>query len=272
MPDDQIRAALEVLAAPDALPAVFHCTAGKDRTGVLSAVVLSLLGVNEPTVVADYALSGEAMVRLRAKLILKYPEGRDSIENLDEVFSADPAQMERLLDHLEERYGSIDAYVAGLGTGPGVVEGLRAELLEPAVSPARRALHLSSVPASSAVVVPARTSGRMRSMAPASARSSSVMPPESCVVRARRTVFQRMSMSGWWLAASAAAPTALTNCEGGGEVVQLDRRHQDVALAGPVQVLLVERRVDVGLGQDRLAHGCVMSSGRTAASNSSPVR
>ncbi len=40
----QILAALEVLAAPDALPAVFHCTAGKDRTGVLSAIVLSLLG------------------------------------------------------------------------------------------------------------------------------------------------------------------------------------------------------------------------------------
>jgi protein-tyrosine phosphatase len=65
---------------------VFHCTAGKDRTGVLSAIVLSLLGVDEPTVVADYALSGEAMLRLRAKLIVKYPEGRDSIENLDEVF------------------------------------------------------------------------------------------------------------------------------------------------------------------------------------------
>ena len=127
----QIRAALEVLAGPDALPAVFHCTAGKDRTGVLSAIVLSLLGVDEPTVVADYALSGAAMARLRAKLILKYPEGRDSIENLDEVFSADPAQMESLLDHLKDCYGSVDAYVAGLGTAPGVVEGLRAGLLEP---------------------------------------------------------------------------------------------------------------------------------------------
>jgi protein-tyrosine phosphatase len=128
----RIRTALEVLAAPGALPAVFHCTAGKDRTGVLSAIVLSLLGVDEQTVVADYALSGEAMLRLRAKLIVKYPEGRDSIENLDEVFSADPAQMEQLLDHLKERYGSVDAYVAGLGVGPAVIEGLRAGLLEPA--------------------------------------------------------------------------------------------------------------------------------------------
>ncbi len=127
----QILAALQVLAAPGALPAVFHCTAGKDRTGVLSAIVLSLLGVDEPTVVADYALSGEAMERLRAKLILKYPDGRESIENLDEVFSADPAQMELLLDHLRERYGSVDEYVKGIGAGPDLIEGLRAGLLEP---------------------------------------------------------------------------------------------------------------------------------------------
>jgi protein-tyrosine phosphatase len=127
----QILAALEVLAAPDALPAVFHCTAGKDRTGVLSAIVLSLLGVDEATVVADYALSGEAMLRLRAKLIVKYPEGRETIENIDEVFSAEPVQMELLLDHLRERYGSVGAYVAGLGAGSGLVDDLRAALLEP---------------------------------------------------------------------------------------------------------------------------------------------
>lgn len=127
----QIVAALEVLASPDAVPAVFHCTAGKDRTGVLSAVLLSLLGVDEPTVVADYALSGAAMARLRAKIIAKYPESRETIENIDEVFSADPAQMEQLLDHIAEQYGSVSAYVEGLGASPGLVAGLRAALLEP---------------------------------------------------------------------------------------------------------------------------------------------
>ena len=127
----QILGALDVLAGPEALPAVFHCTAGKDRTGVLSAVVLSLLGVDEPTVVADYALSGAAMLRLRAKLIAKYPEGRETLENIDEVFSADPVQMEQLLDHIAQQYGSVAAYVDGLGAGPGLVGSLRAALLEP---------------------------------------------------------------------------------------------------------------------------------------------
>jgi len=126
----QILAVLEVLASPGTLPAVFHCTAGKDRTGVLSAIVLSLLGVDEPTVVADYALSGEAMVRLRAKLIVKYPDSRTVIENINEVFSAEPTQMEALLDHLRERYGSIPSYVEALGGGPDLVKTLQEALLE----------------------------------------------------------------------------------------------------------------------------------------------
>jgi len=109
---------------------VFHCTAGKDRTGVLSALVLTLLGVDEDAVVADYALSGEAMTRLRAKLLVKYPEGRETIEAISEVFSAAPEQMEQLLDHLRAEYGSVSAYVDGLGTTPAVIGALRAALLE----------------------------------------------------------------------------------------------------------------------------------------------
>ena len=127
-----ILAVLGILATPDALPAVFHCSAGKDRTGVLSAIVLSLLGVDEETVVVDYALSGAAMGRLRAKLIVKYPDSREIIENIDEVFSAEPAQMEALLDHLRDEYGSVDAYLRRLGAGDELIGSLRGALLEPA--------------------------------------------------------------------------------------------------------------------------------------------
>jgi len=127
----QIIGALEVLAAPDAHPAVFHCTAGKDRTGLLSALVLSLLGVPEETVVADYALSGEAMERLRAKLILKYPDGKDVIADIDEVFSAHPANMVELFAYLRERYGSVAEYAVTVGVPDAVVARLREELLEP---------------------------------------------------------------------------------------------------------------------------------------------
>ena len=128
----QIIGAMEVLTAPDSLPAVFHCTAGKDRTGLLSALVLSLLGVPEETVVADYALSGEAMERLRAKLIVKYPDSRDTIADIDEVFSANPTNMVNLFAYLRERYGSVTEYAVTVGVPDAVVARLREELLEPA--------------------------------------------------------------------------------------------------------------------------------------------
>ena len=232
----QILAALEVLAAPDALPAVFHCTAGKDRTGVLSAIVLSLLGVDEPTVVADYALSGEAMQRLRAKLIAQVPRGPRR-RSRTSTRSSRPTRRRwsRCSTTSREHYGSVDAYVAGSAPGRRWSQGLRAALLEPTASsrPRRR---------------PPGCPGRRRSMTPARARSSRVMPPESCVVRTRRTVFQRMSMSGWWLAASAAAPTALTNASAAAKSCSLTVVDELVALAGPVQAAAPRASASTSVG------------------------
>jgi protein-tyrosine phosphatase len=130
----QIRTTLEVLAGPDALPAVFHCTAGKDRTGLLSAIVLSLLGVPEDTVVADYALSQEAMGRLKEKILRKYPDSAETLNNIEGVFSAEPAKMHTLLSYLAKNYGSVERYVEGIGAAPSVVTALRSALLEPATT------------------------------------------------------------------------------------------------------------------------------------------
>jgi protein-tyrosine phosphatase len=129
----QIVGALSALAVAGSQPAVFHCTAGKDRTGLLSALVLSLLGVPEETVVADYALSGEAMTRLRAKLVFKFPASKQFITDSDAVFSADPANMVALLAHLRARYGSVVGYATEIGLPDDVISRLRGSLLEPAV-------------------------------------------------------------------------------------------------------------------------------------------
>ena len=53
----RVAKAFQVLAMPGALPAVFHCAAGKDRTGIMAGLVLSSLGVSDADVVADYALT-----------------------------------------------------------------------------------------------------------------------------------------------------------------------------------------------------------------------
>jgi hypothetical protein len=88
--------------------------------------------VDEETVVADYALSGEAMGRLREKIVRKYPESETLLNSLDEVFSAHPTKMQNLLAYLRQHYGSVDEYASGIGAGPEVVAALRASLLEPA--------------------------------------------------------------------------------------------------------------------------------------------
>ncbi len=54
---EPMRMSLEILAAPSSYPVVFHCAAGKDRTGVLAAVVLGLVGVSDDDIVDDADLS-----------------------------------------------------------------------------------------------------------------------------------------------------------------------------------------------------------------------
>jgi protein-tyrosine phosphatase len=126
----QIAEILSIIARRHAHPVIVHCTAGKDRTGVLVAVLLGVLGVPEPTIIDDYALSGLAMAALRQKLIERYPAGRDAIDRADEVFSAEPANIAGLLQTLTEEYGSIADYGAAIGVGPDVVAELRETLLD----------------------------------------------------------------------------------------------------------------------------------------------
>jgi protein-tyrosine phosphatase len=125
----QIGAVLTLLATQETHPVIIHCAAGKDRTGVMVAVLLELLGIPDQTIVADYALSARAMAALRLKLSERYPASRDVIAEADEIFSAAPANIEALLTDLRASFGSIEAYAAAAGAGPDVVAGLRQHLL-----------------------------------------------------------------------------------------------------------------------------------------------
>lgn len=118
---DRLAAVLRTLAEPRALPAVFHCIAGKDRTGLVAAVILRVLGVPQSEVAAEYALS-ERRTRhssASAQLRQRYPH----------VFGAPPETIIGLLSGLEELHGSIADYVSSLGVGLDVVERLRRALV-----------------------------------------------------------------------------------------------------------------------------------------------
>ncbi|MEI8051295.1 MAG: tyrosine-protein phosphatase [Actinomycetes bacterium] len=126
----ELAEALRVISRRGAQPLVIHCTAGKDRTGVLTALVLGLLGIPRDQIVLDYSLSGLGMDRLRLRLVDRYPDAEDAIMGAHEVFSADPSNIERLLDEIDTRWGSIEALAAHLGIESDVIETLRNHLLE----------------------------------------------------------------------------------------------------------------------------------------------
>jgi protein-tyrosine phosphatase len=107
---------IQALAMPGALPAVFHCSAGKDRTGVLAALTLAFLGVDDETIVADYALSGAAMDRLLERLKAEYPDAVEEVErHAPSILEVKPETMEEFLASVRSEYGSYDALADRLG-------------------------------------------------------------------------------------------------------------------------------------------------------------
>ncbi len=128
--EPRIATVFSVLAEADALPAVFHCAAGKDRTGIVAALLLSSLGVADDDVVADYALTGEAMARMRAWAEISQPEWVALIDAQPAAFlAAHPDAMRSLLGLINDVHGSPRQYVRSLGVTDAVLAELEARLL-----------------------------------------------------------------------------------------------------------------------------------------------
>ncbi|MFB7174925.1 tyrosine-protein phosphatase [Streptomyces sp. NPDC056254] len=123
---EEIRQALEEVAeAPG--PVVFHCASGKDRTGLIGALVLTLLGVGRHDVLADFALTELATERLTADWHAANP---DRVMRWPSYGRAPAVVMELVLADLEERHGSVHGYLADrVGLPDRTAERLRARLL-----------------------------------------------------------------------------------------------------------------------------------------------
>lgn len=127
----QMLLALRTLAAPTALPAVVHCSAGKDRTGLVIALLLSLLGVPPDTIVADYALSAQYLVGTFIDE-MRQRAARRGIPwewYQDQVVCA-PEFMQQTLAYLDERYGGPLAYAHTIGLRDPECQRLRQRLVE----------------------------------------------------------------------------------------------------------------------------------------------
>jgi len=125
-----VRTTLELLARPSAYPLVFHCAAGKDRTGITAAVTLGLLGVPDEVIADDYALSHEAMARMNAWAEVHTPEVMERLAAYPPaVGGAQPQTMTHFLALLRERHGTIEGLARQLGADDEVLAAIRSNLL-----------------------------------------------------------------------------------------------------------------------------------------------
>lgn len=126
---EELRQALRVIAATEDGGVVFHCASGKDRTGLLAALVLSLLGVSETDIVEDFALTGLATERLLADWRADHAGQEPAWPGFGQ---APPDVMRLFLSALTERHGSVRAYCADLlDVDDDLVAALHRNLLEP---------------------------------------------------------------------------------------------------------------------------------------------
>ncbi|WRS27756.1 tyrosine-protein phosphatase [Oscillospiraceae bacterium MB08-C2-2] len=118
-----IRQVFDLLSDPQYRCMVFHCTAGKDRTGIIAMLLLDLAGVSREDILHNYVISGD-LVRplLRAQEI----EGIPSY-----VFESRPEFMADTYTHLQRKYGGAREYLLAQGNTPQQLESLLKTFVEP---------------------------------------------------------------------------------------------------------------------------------------------
>jgi protein tyrosine/serine phosphatase len=119
-------AAIEVIADAQAAPVLVHCVAGKDRTGVVCALTLSLLGVDDEEIAEDYARTIEGSARFSEWIASTLPAATPVFA----PFLGCPAEaMSLFLGELRDRHGSVERYLLDAGLDPARIDALRTHLL-----------------------------------------------------------------------------------------------------------------------------------------------
>ena len=125
----QVHDTLSILASPDALPALVHCAGGKDRTGLIAALVLGIAGVPAETIAKDYGLTARF-------LHVRHLEASPDLSAEDYTWedyqraSCPPKTMLGVLRHLDDRYGGVEGYARAIGLTDEQIESLREGLVE----------------------------------------------------------------------------------------------------------------------------------------------
>ncbi len=122
---------MNCLSLSENRPLVFHCTAGKDRTGACAAILLLLLGVSEETIIQDHGLSNFFLANFVEKLFVYFKTFGIEREKIYPYLTAPEDAIISMLNHIQKKYGSSENYLIKMtGINPETIDCLRRDLLE----------------------------------------------------------------------------------------------------------------------------------------------
>ena len=122
---DAFRAIFTALARTDGA-AVFHCFAGKDRTGMVAAMSLSLAGVGVEAIAADYAETDSQMATRYEEWLAAAPP--DQLAEMREDLRCPPERIVAVLERLDQKWGGVEGYLDAAGVPATEIATLRAKL------------------------------------------------------------------------------------------------------------------------------------------------
>lgn len=109
--DQEICEALQVLSNTDNYPILVHCTQGKDRTGLVTALALAAAGIDETHIIEDYAKSQVGLAPVRDHMVKEMQK-----DGLDSSFAdAPPEVMMKTFDYIREKYTNVEGYLDYIG-------------------------------------------------------------------------------------------------------------------------------------------------------------
>lgn len=128
---DSVMMALREIASAERHPIVYHCTAGKDRTGIVTAMLLAILGVDHETIAADYHVTTANMVPIIERIRNAQVYKDNGLANAPAwIFASDPETMLAFLDRMTAKYGSAEAWALQRGLSADEINSIRTLLLD----------------------------------------------------------------------------------------------------------------------------------------------
>ena len=123
--------AVAALAAPGALPALVHCSAGKDRTGMVTAIVLELAGVADELIAEDYHLTASYLALEFTQAVEQLKAATGLGQRLDQhALACPPDLILRALARMRQAHGSVEGFLLAHGLAPEAVAALREAMVE----------------------------------------------------------------------------------------------------------------------------------------------